>query len=202
MTRPFDYPMRVGRGNVARGSVGDRLLFTGKPDDEGPSGASLPDVAAVHDYHTLTEAEIADLLREYREAGNHMTGEKCAAVRFVQHETEGKRGAKVRMPSISGTRQNRVIILAAGPDATARVRLWQPLPPHGDTKKVIDLHPGDLVQVGIYQFAEDPVEDLLNNREILFFNARDIIRVIRSRELDELYASIPAPTKATEGSNG
>lgn len=180
--------LKVGKGTVARGSVGDALIFVPKGDTTVPDeAATLPDIAAVHEIHTLTVEEIRGLLARF--AWEHPAGERVLLVRRPEMEKDLGGGVSIHMAAESEYRQNRAVVLASGPDATTRLRTRLPIREDGTTKVVVEVLPGDLVEVGQYAFGEVPTEQMLGGKryEILVANARDITRVLWSSDLARKY---------------
>lgn len=198
------YEMKVGRSSVARGSVGDRLIFFiggDQPADDQKTGATLEVPEAVLRIHTITQKEIEDALARY--SMSHPLGERCLGLRFAENFKDlglNALGDKAGLwtPGLSEYSQNRVVVLASGPDAQVRVRLRRAYA-NGDTKKVVDLMPGDVVEVNVYGFAEVPVEKLKTGLEILAFNARDIIQPLSCAEVDAHYAAIDVESALDAG---
>ena len=180
--------MRVGRGSVAHGSVGGRLIFGANGEkmsalDTTADPTQLPGVEAITAMHPTTAAEVALLAQTYR---GYPTGERIIFIRKVEAMrsgvTESGEVFELMAPSQSDARQNRGIIIRSGPDATQRVRLVNPLE-DGTTKVVVELLPGDEIEPGQYAMAEVQVEQHQSGREILVCMARDITQVIDCAEI-------------------
>ena len=179
--------MKVGKNEVSRGAVGDRLIFgaNGKTldFDTTATAASLPGVEAICAMKPTTREEVMEIARTYR---GYPTGERVIFIRKVEAmrtgvDDDGK-AYSILAPSQSDARQNRGIVIASGPDATQRVRLRAPLA-DGTTKVVVELLPGDEIEPGQYAMAEVQTEQHQSGREILVCMSRDITQVIDCAEI-------------------